>query len=253
MPDSLTLINHSTILLQLGKVTVITDPIYSRTISYIFPRRQKPGIAFSELPPIDAILVSHHDYDHLNMKTLRRLRRRRSSTIIMPRGLARYGERAGFEDIVELRWWEGCQRGPLKVTCVPAKHSSKRSPVDRERSACCGYVVEGNGRIVYFAGDTGYDAFFSEIGLRFNIDVALLPIGAYKPYEWFKDKHLHPHTAIQAFLDLRARHLIPMHWGTFWISDEPMDEPPRLLREEAERRGLQERVHILRNGGQFAM
>jgi L-ascorbate metabolism protein UlaG (beta-lactamase superfamily) len=251
MPDSITFINHATVLLQLGRINILTDPIYSRTVSFLFPRRQKPGIPFEDLPPIDYILISHNDYDHLNMRTLRRLRRRSSSTILLPRGLERYARRAGFPDIIELRWWEELKRDGINIVCVPAKHSSKRRPNDPSRSACCGYLVQADGRTVYFAGDTGYADFFDELGRRYSIDVALLPIGAYKPYNWFKNIHLHPHTAIQAFLDLRARHLIPIHWGTFWISDEPMDEPPILLREEAERHGIQTRVHTLENGEHF--
>jgi L-ascorbate metabolism protein UlaG (beta-lactamase superfamily) len=251
MPDSITFINHATVLLQLDGICILTDPIYSLTVSYLFPRLQKPGIAFGDLPPIDYVLISHNDYDHLNLKTLRRLRRKRASTILFPNGLGSFGHRTGFQDVVEMNPWEEFERGRLKITCVPAKHLSKRRPRDRRGSACCGYVIQANSRTVYFAGDTGYADFFRELGQRYTIDVALLPIGAYKPHGWFKDIHLNPHTAIRAFIDLQARHLIPIHWGTFWISDEPMIEPPILLREEAERHGIQRGVHILRNGEQF--
>jgi len=252
MPNSITFINHATVLIQLGDLSILTDPNYARTISFVFPRLQKPGVAFCDLPSIDCILVSHNDYDHLNVKTLRRLARRSASAIVLPRGLGSYGRRAGFRDIVEMSWWEELKRGSLRITCIPTRHVSKRRPRDRNSLACCGYVVQAESCTVYFAGDTGYDDFFQELGRCYTIDVALLPIGAYKPHDWFKDVHLNPASTVQAFLDLRAKHLIPIHWGTFWISDEPMAEPPILLQQEAERRGVQSKVHILRNGGHFA-
>lgn len=112
-------------------------------------------------------------------------------------------------------------------------------------------MIQSNDRTIYFAGDTAYADLFTQIGSRFAIDVALLPIGAYKPEKWFKNLHLHPTTALQAFVDLRARHLVPIHWGTFWISDEPMAEPPAMLLAAAERAGLREKIHILTNGQSF--
>jgi L-ascorbate metabolism protein UlaG (beta-lactamase superfamily) len=214
---------------------------------------QKPGIPFNDLPSIDYVLVSHSDYDHLNMKTLRRLRRRGSSTLILPKGIGSYGQRAGFPRVFELNLWEKFEEGGTRITCVPAKHVSKRKPGDPGANACAGFVVETKDRSVYFAGDTAYGDFFTEIGSRHKIDVALLPIGAYKPEKWFKNLHLHPVTALRAFQDLRARDLVPFHWGTFWISDEPMEEPPQKLMAEARRCGIQDRVHILKNGESFSL
>jgi L-ascorbate metabolism protein UlaG (beta-lactamase superfamily) len=251
MSDSIAFINHSTVLIQLGELSILTDPIYARTVSFLFPRLQKPGILLNDLPPIDCILISHNDYDHLNIKTLRRLSRRKASTIVFPRGLAAHGRRAGFQDIIEMSRWDEIQKGDLRIACTPARHVSKRRPRDRNASACCGYVIQAKGRTVYFAGDTGYADFFQELGRRFTIDVALLPIGAYKPHDWFKDVHLNPSSTVRAFIDLRAHHLIPIHWGTFWISDEPMAEPPLLLQQEARRQGVESKVHILRNGERF--
>lgn len=248
MIDSITLINHSTVLIRIGDINILTDPIYSWTVSYLFPRLQKPGIAFDDLPPIDLILISHSDYDHLNLKTLRRLCRRNQSTVVLSDGLRSYGDKAGFQEVLEMKPWEETERGTLRITCVPAKHVSKRKPGDARATACCGFVLQANDRTIYFAGDTAYGDFFTQIGSRFDVDVALLPIGAYKPEKWFKNLHLHPDTALQAFRDLRARHLVPIHWGTFWISDEPMAEPPKMLLAAAERAGLQEKVHILTNG-----
>lgn len=247
MAGIITLINHSTVLIEMDGFRILTDPIYSRTVSFLFPRIQPPGIAFEALPFIDLVLLSHSDYDHLNMKTLRRLKQEKASTIAVPRGLGCYGRSAGFREVIEMDQWETIERNGLTIACVPARHVSKRRPGDPSSHSCAGFVIQTRSRTVYFAGDTAYGEFFAEIGRRYSIDVALLPIGAYKPEKWFKNLHLHPSVAFQAFKDLRAHHLVPIHWGTFWISDEPMAEPPKLLLAEAERRGEAGAVHVLRN------
>lgn len=251
MPDSVTFINHATVLIRLNGCALLTDPVYSFSVSYFLPRLKKPGIPFDRLPPIDDVLISHNHYDHLNLRTLRRIRKAFNPTIIVPRGVARYARRTGFQKIVELDWWQQFESGKVKVTSVPARHFSGRMLWDRNRSGYCGYVITSGAKSVYFAGDTAYDTLFGQVASKFSIDVALLPIGAYKPYEWFKKIHLNPQSAIQAFSDLHAKHLVPIHWGTFKISDEPMAEPPGLLQEEAERRGISDRVHILGNGESF--
>ncbi|MBI4428654.1 MAG: MBL fold metallo-hydrolase [Ignavibacteriales bacterium] len=249
--NSLTFINHATVLIQLGGVNVLTDPVYSWTLGYYIPRLRMPGVAFGELPHIDVILVSHADYDHLNLRTLRRLRRRNQSMIFFPRGLSKYGTRTGFKDVVELDFWQSVEIRNLRVTCVPAKHFNKRLPWDRKKTLAGGYVVQTNASTVYFAGDTGYDDHFRQIAERFSIDVALLPVGAYKPHKWFKDIHLNPASAVQAFVDLKAKSLVPIHWGTFKISDEPLNEPPVLLHQAVNRLGLAEKLHVLKNGETF--
>ncbi len=248
MSFSLTLINHASLLLRLGDASILTDPTYAWSVGIVAPRMQKPGIPFDELPPIDLILISHNDYDHLHLRTLRRLRRRRQSTVIVPAGDRKYARRAGFNDVREMTWWNTETAGAVRVTAVPARHKTRRLPFQRSKDLCCGYVVEANGSAVYFAGDTGYGDHFAEIGARFRLQAALLPIGAYKPHDWFRDVHLNPKTAMQAFLDLKAEMLVPMHWGTFKISDEPLDEPPQWLMEEADHAGVAERVRVLRNG-----
>jgi N-acyl-phosphatidylethanolamine-hydrolysing phospholipase D len=252
MSNSITLINHATVLLRLGSINVLTDPVYSRTVSFILPRLQKPGVPFDALPSIDAVLISHNHYDHLNLRTLRRIRKSFSPVGIFPRGVARYGRRVGFRNVVELDWGESFSENGLTITCVPARHFSGRTAWDRNRSLFCGYVIQANDLTVYFAGDSGYAPFFQELGRLFSIDVALLPIGAYRPRQWFKTIHMTPGEAVQAFLDLRAKHFVPIHWGTFKISDEPMSEPPILLRQEADAKGIVDRVHILRNGETFS-
>lgn len=253
MGCSVTFINHATLLIDFDGMRILTDPVFSWTVSYFLPRLKKPGISLDRLPPIDIILISHDHYDHLNLRSLRRLRRKHQSLLCTARGLGKYATRSRFRDYRELEWWESFETASLTITSVPARHISGRKPWDHNESGYCGFVVEAGDCTVYFAGDSGYGEHFAEISRRFSIDIALLPIGAYKPYEWFKNIHMTPHTALQAFVDLKARHLIPVHWGTFKISDEPMAEPPQLLQQEAERLGFLDKVHILDNGESFSL
>lgn len=251
MPNRITFINHATVLIQFDERTILTDPVYSFSVSYFLPRLKKPGIPLDKLPRIDLVAISHNHYDHLNFRTLRRLRRRDQPRIVVSNGDGRYARRLGFELIHELKWWEEADLAGIKVTSVPAVHASGRTPWSRNRSAAGGYVFESGGKSVYFAGDTAPGEFLDELAKRFSLTAALLPIGAYKPHEWFKSIHLNPKTAVEAFRRCGARYLIPIHWGTFKISDEPMGEPPLLLCEEARRAGIEERVKILENGGTF--
>lgn len=252
MKRRITFVNHATLLIELDGVNILTDPIYGLMVSPVVPRLQRPGIPLDDLPPLDLILISHNHYDHLHLGTLRRLARRDPTTILLPLGDARYGQRSGFQDIVETRWWETVKRKGTRITAVPAKHEGGRFPWGRDKSICCGYVLEASGTTLYYAGDTGYAEMFKEIGARFKPEGALLPIGAYKPYDWFREIHLNPRSAVQAFLDLGAQFLVPYHWGTFKISDEPMSEPPALLRQEAEKSGILNCVHLLNNGESFS-
>lgn len=251
MPDRITFINHATVLIQFGERSILTDPVYSWSVSYFLPRLKRPGIAFNRLPSIDVIAVSHNHYDHLNFRTLRRLRRRDQSAMIMAQGDGRYARRLGFNRVEELPWWESIEVSGVTITSVPAVHFSGRTPWSRDRSAASGYVFQSKGKSVYFAGDTAEGDFLDELSSRFSLTVALLPIGAYKPHDWFKHIHLNPLTAVEAFRRSKARYLIPIHWGTFKISDEPMSEPPNLLLEEARRAGIEARIKILKNGESF--
>ncbi len=251
MVNTISFINHATVLIQLDGINIITDPIYSRTVSYILPRLKKPGILFEDLPRIDYVMISHNHYDHLNLKTMRKIWRKHQPPVIVPRGVSKYARRTGYTDIIEMNWNDVYVLDGLRITCVKAKHFSGRTLWDRNASLFCGYVIEANNTTVYFAGDTGYADFFKELSARFSIDVALLPIGAYKP-KWFQSIHMSPQSAAQAFVDLKARHMIPIHWGTFKISDEPMAEPPVLLRQTAEQFGISNQVIILDNGGSFS-
>ena len=248
MHTKITMINHASLLIQIGNTNIITDPTYAHSVGWIAPRMQKAGIPFEDLPRIDIILISHNDYDHLNTPTLRKLRKRHRTHIIVPKGDATYAENAGFTSFTEMKEWDTYENGLVRITCVPAKHKSNRPLFQCGKRMCCGYVIESLNNTIYFAGDTGYGTHFKEIASRFSITAALLPIGAYKPHNWFKEIHLNPTTAIQAFIDLKAEMFIPMHWGTFKISDEPLQEPPLLLHEEAKRIGITGKIRLLKNG-----
>jgi L-ascorbate metabolism protein UlaG (beta-lactamase superfamily) len=246
--NRITFINHATVLIELAGTRILTDPVFTLSVSFFLPRLQRPGIPLRELPPIDLVTISHDHYDHMNLRTLRRIARQHSAAILLPKGLGAYGRRTGFRDVHELDWGETTDARGVKTTCVPARHFSGRVPWRRDRSRPSGFVFSSGGTSVYFAGDTASGEHFRKIGEAFRLDAALLPIGAYKPHQWFKDIHLNPRTAIEAFRETRAQLFIPIHWGTFKISDEPMSEPPEWLSREAQAAGVTERVKILRNG-----
>jgi N-acyl-phosphatidylethanolamine-hydrolysing phospholipase D len=252
---TMTWVGHSTFLIQLGGVNILTDPNWSdRTspVGFAGPRRLvPPGIAFADLPPIHAVIISHDHYDHLDVNTVKRLARDHHPTFFVPLGLRAWFAASGIYDVVELDWWESRAFGPLTLTCTPAQHSSGRSLtlVDQNLRLWSSWVIAGAGKHLFFGGDTGYYEGLGEIGRRLGpFDIAALPIGGYIDYDHHHPNHLSPEEAIDAFDDLRARLLVPMHWGTFSLNREPFDEPPRRLLAEAGRRGEEEHVAVLDPG-----
>lgn len=246
----LTWLGHASWLVQFDGVSLLLDPAL---MPHIFPRISRnvaPGLSIDELPRIDAQLVSHAHYDHLDVPTLRRVAARFQCPVISGAGIEGYLRRTRLT-AQPLEWWASERVGPVTVHYVPAQHWSRRATVGPNESLWGGFVMEGSSATLYHSGDTAYFSGFAEIGRRFpGIDAALLPIGAYDP-EWFMDKqHMNPEQAVQAFVDLGARRFFAMHWGTFKLTDEPLDEPPRRLRAEWARRRLDENaVHILPVGG----
>jgi len=240
---SLTWIGHASFLVRMDGATFLTDPMFSRRASPLSfagpPRLVPPGLALDSLPDVNFALVSHDHYDHLDLPSIRALARR-GTRFVVPRGLGELVRRAGGE-ATELGWWERADVGPVTVHCVPARHFSGRTLFDRNRRLWAGFVVEGPTRRFYHAGDTGSFDGFAEIGRRVGpIDLAAMPIGAYLPRRMMAPVHVTPEEALQGALGAGARRIAAMHWGTFDLADEPIDEPPRRFRAEAEKLGLSE-------------
>jgi len=253
--DSLvvTWIGQATFLVQMDGLNILTDPVFGKRSSPVQFRGPGRVTAMpldpSRLPQIDYVVISHSHYDHLDKGVVRLLGN--GPTWLVPLGLKAWFTRQGINNVVELDWWDqaGLANGGA-VVCVPARHFSSRRPWDRNKTLWAGWVLTTPRRRVYFAGDTGYGPHFAEISERTGPpDLALLPIGAYRP-EWFMlPIHVNPGQAVRAHLDLRAGRTIGMHWGTFILSDEPLLEPPRLFRHYARQEGLSdEEIIILRHG-----
>jgi L-ascorbate metabolism protein UlaG (beta-lactamase superfamily) len=226
-----TLINHSTVLLQQNGSNILTDPIWSQRASPVAfagpKRRREPGVRFEDLPAIDTVLLSHSHYDHLDLPTLRRLR---ASVFIAPLGVARLLKANGIGPVQEMDWGESRAVQGATIHSVPALHFSARGLSDRNRTLWCGYMIESPGGLVYFAGDTAFGNHFAQIRERFEPPrLALLPIGAYEP-RWFMGAvHMPPEDAIRAHGIIGARTSIGIHWGTFQLADEGLDTPKRVL------------------------
>jgi L-ascorbate metabolism protein UlaG (beta-lactamase superfamily) len=240
-PARVTWLGHATFLVQVDGVSLLTDPALMPKIFGGIARNVEPGVPIEKLPRIDAVLVSHSHYDHLDLATLERVR----APIVAGLGLERFFRERGLF-ATELGWWSSTTVGGVRVTFVPAQHWSRRTLFDTNRTLWGGFVIEGSRAAVYHSGDTGWFDGFAEIGARFpRLDAALLPIGAYDPAWFMEPQHLNPEQALRAFRDLGARTFVAMHWGTFKLADEPLDEPPRRLEAERERLGLpKERVRV---------
>ena len=255
-----TFVNHATMLLQLGPVNVLTDPIWSERASpvgWAGPRRvHAPGIRFEDLPPIDAVVVSHNHYDHLDLETLRRLSAVHRPRIFVGLGLASWLTERGVEGAEELDWWQGLELGSeVRVTFTPTQHWSSRGLRDRRRTLWGGFVLEHRGRRLYFAGDTAVGPHFAQVGERFGgVDLALLPIGAYAPRDFMSSAHLSPEEAVAAHAQLRAEQSMAIHFGTFQLSQEGREAPVERLVAAREAAGLEPREFIVpRVGGTASM
>lgn len=252
---TVTWIGHATLLVQMDHVTFLTDPIWSDTaspVSFAGPRRfVPPGLALEALPPLDFVVVSHNHYDHLDLATLAALAARDAGTrLFVPLGNAALLEGGGVANVVELDWGESREHRGVRVTCLPAQHWSKRGLGDDDRALWSSWAVAGPERRFYFAGDTGWFDGFARIAEVFgSFDLAAVPIGAYEPAAMMRAAHLDPEQAVRAARALRARRALAIHYGTFDLSDEPLDEPPRRFRDAAEREGLgSDEAWVLRIG-----
>lgn len=247
----ITFIGHASFFLQIGGKNILIDPNFARWI-FVLKRLRRPGLRLRDLPPIDAVLVSHAHFDHLHRPSLRAIARLarwqtgKRPIIVAPRHVRDLVSDLGYGRAVELDWWGDLQLGQLQITHVPARHWGARIVRDMYRGYG-GYVLRAGAHSVYHAGDTAYFEGFHEIGQRLHPQVALLPIGAYQP-DSFRAVHASPEDALQAFVDLGARWMVPMHYGTFRLSHEPVDEPLQRLKLEARRLRIERKVCVLEEG-----
>ena len=205
--------------------------------------RPAARISFDALPPISIVLLSHNHYDHCDLHTLGRLAKRFDPLVVTPIGNGRFARAAGVRRIEELDWWQGAQSSGLPITLTPAHHFSARGPFDRNRALSGGFMLTANHAHIYFAGDTAYAPFFRDIRQRLGtIDLALLPIGAYELRWFMQSVHMNPAEAVQADLDLGATESIAMHFGTFQMTAEGIDEPVHASNHAREARGVGDAV-----------
>ena len=233
----MTWVGHATFLLQLGPVNVLTDPVWSERASplqWLGPRRlMSPALDFDALPPLDVVLLSHNHYDHLDADTVRRIARTFPETPwLCPMGLGAVLRSFGVRQAIERDWWQTIDLPAAAATCTPAQHFSARGFGDRNRTLWCGWTIEADGVRIYFAGDTALHPDFDVVGsLLGPFDLVMLPIGAYEPRWFMRYVHMNPEDAIAAYRALTAGAgtkppCVAMHWGTFRLTDEAVDEPP---------------------------
>jgi N-acyl-phosphatidylethanolamine-hydrolysing phospholipase D len=250
---TVTWVGHSTLLVQIAGVNILTDPNWGERASplgFAGPRRLvPPGLRFEDLPPIHAVVISHDHYDHLDAETVMRLERAHHPRFFVPLGLKAWLGDHGIRDVVEMDWWDSAQFRGLTFTCTPAQHSSGRTLTDQNLRLWSSWVVSGGNRRFFFAGDTGYTPTLREIGKRLGpFDLAAIPIGGYSAFETRHPNHVNPEEAVQLFEEIGGRLLVPIHYGTFDLNREPFAEPPARVMRAALSRGIEERVALLSPG-----
>jgi L-ascorbate metabolism protein UlaG (beta-lactamase superfamily) len=247
----ITFIGHSSFFIQIGGRKVLIDPVFAERLIAL-RRLRRPGVKIKDLPAIDMVVLSHAHMDHLNRPSLRRIVAHnnkvsgRAPIAVVPWGVEDLVKDLGFARVVTLEWWQTKSIGGLELTMTPCKHWGARFFKDTHRGFG-GYVIRGGGHALYHSGDTAYFDGFTHIGRRLKPEIALLPIGAYRP-DSYRGVHTCPEEALQAFLDLGARRMIPMHYGTFRLSQEPMDEPVERLMAAAKLAGVASSVSVLPEG-----
>jgi L-ascorbate metabolism protein UlaG (beta-lactamase superfamily) len=239
----ITFVGHATFLIQTAAGHILTDPMYSERagpLNLLGPRRaRRPAVPFEELPPIAMVLLSHNHYDHCDLPTLSRLARRFDPIVVAPLGNAALVRSSGVRRIEELDWWQHSTISSVPITLTPAHHFSARTPFDRNRALWGGFMLHAGAARIYFAGDSAYTPLFHDVRLRLGpIDVAVLPIGAYEPRWFMRAVHMNPAEAVQAHLDLEASQSVGMHFGTFQLTTEGIDEPLRALDEACRSNGV---------------
>lgn len=247
-PVRITFINHASFLIQSGGFNILTDPVFSQRtspFSFIGPRRiHQPGIALEDLPPIDVILISHDHYDHLDLASMEALIERDNPKLYMGLGVA--SRLPTSAQSIELDWWQSSQVADgFKLWFLDVQHFSGRTLTDRNSTLWGGFMLDINGKKIYFGGDSGYADHYQRTYDHFGpVDIAFLPIGAYAPRSFFKPVHLNPTEAMQAHQDLHAELSIGMHYGTFQLSAEPREEPVQRLASAREKAGVSDAAFV---------
>jgi L-ascorbate metabolism protein UlaG (beta-lactamase superfamily) len=240
---ALTWIGHASFLVQFSDLNVLIDPNFANWL-FLLKRIKRAGCRISDLPPIDLVLLTHAHFDHFHRPTLRKLPAPKVG--VMPWGVGDLAHDLGFDRVIELQTWESFSHGDWKVTLTPSKHWGARTIHDQHRGYG-GFVLEHQGRRIYHAGDSAYFDGFKDIGKRLGPEIALLPIGAYYP-ESFRHGHMGPDEALKVFHDIKAKWFVPMHFGTFKLSFEEMDAPPKWLHDLAHKSGVSQHIRMLEEG-----
>ncbi len=228
---AITFVNHVTFLIQIAGLNILSDPIWSKRaspFSWIGPARVRdPAVAFTDLPKIDVVIISHNHYDHLDLPTLKALQHKFAPLFLVPAGDKALLQKAGCLNVQELDWWDNVQINSItSITYTPTQHFSARTLWDRSKSLWGSYVINAGGKLIYFGGDAGYSTHYADIYKKFgSMDISLLGIGAYEPNWFMRNMHMTPADAVQAHLDLHSKHSIGMHYGTFRLSAEGIDKP----------------------------
>lgn len=234
LEPKITWIGHSTFLIQVAGKNILTDPIFG-SLSFIFRRIVPAVIKISDLPPIDYILISHNHFDHMNSASLQEIKKRFPDvTVLVPMGDKKWFDTHGFLNVSEHMWWDEIVDPiitDLKFYFLPANHWSQRTLFDKNRSLWGSWMIQISDFKIYFAGDTSWGNHFAQIGQEFkDIDIACMPIAPGEPRSWMKETHIDAHEAVRAFITLKAKLFIPMHWGTFHLGFDDFYMPITLLK-----------------------
>tara|TARA_A100001011_G_C14117015_1_gene759522 strand:- start:8 stop:994 length:987 start_codon:yes stop_codon:yes gene_type:complete len=249
-------IGHATFLIKLGNTTIITDPVFSKNAGPLIfgPKRYaEPALNLSELPKVDLFLLTHNHYDHQDMGTIRKFPYK-DSKVLTALKLGKYFTKHHFKNVQELDWYQEVKFNDLKITFLPAVHWSKRSLTDTNKTLWGSFLIEYAGKKILFACDTGYGNIYKNIGEEFGpIDLTMINIGAYDFRPMFEKSiyHTSPEEALQVAQDLKSKKVLGTHWGTFVLSLEPIMEPPKRFKENAEKFGFKKDDAIIFRIGEF--
>ena len=258
---TLTWIGHATLLLQIDGVNILTDPHFSKRsspVQWAGPERVvPPGISIEDLPPVHIVVISHDHYDSLDKQTILNLYYRedgKNTVFFVPLGMKKWFDSIGIDSAIDMDWWETYTMNSLKIIATPMQHWGKRSPFSRNEHLWASWIIMSDDFRFYFGGDTGYSSHFEETGNRYvPFDLSALPIGAYEPRWFMKNHHINPEEAVQAHKNLRSKKSIAMHWGTFMLTDEPLDEPPQRLKAAVTNEGLPDEDFLILKHGETIM